>query len=457
MTQQQVRPVETDETPDGSAPEKGGGPAPLWRSRNFLLLWSGQSVAELGSRISSVAVPLLAASVLHASVFQVSLLTFLAWLPYLIFSLPAGLLADRFDQRRLMIGCDLGRMVLMGSLPVVAMVWDLRLWYLYTVVGLSGVLTVLFKVAYQAQLPRLVDPDQLVDGNAKLVMSQDAAELVGPTLSGLLIGLIGATKTFFTNATAFLISALTLWLIREQPRPKDADEKEKEEKLPLRVETVEGIAFIRRQPILRKILACTTTSNFFVMASSSIEVTFLLRELGASSWMVGLVFSISALGGLVIGAFTNRISRRIGTARVIWMAMAVPGPLYLLMPLAPTGAWGILLYGLGLAAFSANAVLYNVAATSYQQRITPTQMMGRVNAAFLWICYGVIPLGALTGGLLGSQLGLRPAMWICVLGTWSAALWVVFSPLRRMRDLPEDSAAAESDGEDSVSKDSVSA
>lgn len=449
--------METDETPDGSAPEKGGGPAPLWRSRNFLLLWSGQSVAELGSRISSVAVPLLAASVLHASVFQVSLLTFLAWLPYLIFSLPAGLLADRFDQRRLMIGCDLGRMVLMGSLPVVAMVWDLRLWYLYTVVGLSGVLTVLFKVAYQAQLPRLVDPDQLVDGNAKLVMSQDAAELVGPTLSGLLIGLIGATKTFFTNATAFLISALTLWLIREQPRPKDADEKEKEEKLPLRVETVEGIAFIRRQPILRKILACTTTSNFFVMASSSIEVTFLLRELGASSWMVGLVFSISALGGLVIGAFTNRISRRIGTARVIWMAMAVPGPLYLLMPLAPTGAWGILLYGLGLAAFSANAVLYNVAATSYQQRITPTQMMGRVNAAFLWICYGVIPLGALTGGLLGSQLGLRPAMWICVLGTWSAALWVVFSPLRRMRDLPEDSAAAESDGEDSVSKDSVSA
>ncbi|WP_329382328.1 MFS transporter [Streptomyces sp. NBC_01351] len=459
MTQQQVRPVETDETPDGAAPENDARPTSLWRSRNFLLLLSGQSAAELGSRISGVAVPLLAASVLNASVFQISLLTFLAWLPYLIFSLPAGILADRLDQRRLMIGCDLGRMVLMGSLPIVAMVWDLRLWYLYTVVGLSGVLTVLFKVAYQAQLPRLVDADQLVDGNAKLVMSQDTAELIGPTLGGLLIGLIGATKTFFTNATAFLISAITLWLIREEPRPKGADEaeEEQEEKLPLRVETLEGIAFIRRQPILRKILACTTTSNFFVMASTSIEVTFLLRELGASSWTVGLVFSISAVGGLAIGAFTNRISRRLGTARVIWMAMAIPGPLYLLMPLAPTGAWGIVLYGLGLAAFSANAVLYNVAATSYQQRITPTRMMGRVNAAFLWICYGVIPLGALTGGLLGSQLGLRPAMWICVLGTWSAALWVVFSPLRRMRDLPDDSADADSSAADSVSKDSVSA
>lgn len=451
--------METDETPDGAAPENDARPTSLWRSRNFLLLLSGQSAAELGSRISGVAVPLLAASVLNASVFQISLLTFLAWLPYLIFSLPAGILADRLDQRRLMIGCDLGRMVLMGSLPIVAMVWDLRLWYLYTVVGLSGVLTVLFKVAYQAQLPRLVDADQLVDGNAKLVMSQDTAELIGPTLGGLLIGLIGATKTFFTNATAFLISAITLWLIREEPRPKGADEaeEEQEEKLPLRVETLEGIAFIRRQPILRKILACTTTSNFFVMASTSIEVTFLLRELGASSWTVGLVFSISAVGGLAIGAFTNRISRRLGTARVIWMAMAIPGPLYLLMPLAPTGAWGIVLYGLGLAAFSANAVLYNVAATSYQQRITPTRMMGRVNAAFLWICYGVIPLGALTGGLLGSQLGLRPAMWICVLGTWSAALWVVFSPLRRMRDLPDDSADADSSAADSVSKDSVSA
>ncbi|MER5868730.1 MFS transporter [Streptomyces sp. NPDC002044] len=418
-----------------AGPASGPERPSLWRSRNFLLLWTGQTVGELGAQISAVAVPLLAATVLQATVFQISLLTFLAWLPYLLFSLPAGVIADRVDQRRLMIWCDLGRMALMGSLPVVAVVSDLRLWHLYTAVGLTGVLTVLFNVAYKSKLPRMVEAHQLVDGNAKLSMSKDFAELIGPTLSGVLIGLIGATRTFLGNGLAFLISAVTLFLIKEPAGSGPVEEKDAD-RAPLRVQMTEGLAFIREQPILRKILACTTTSNFFVMAAGSIEVTFMVRELHAPSWMVGLVFSVSAIGGLTVGALTQRISRRVGTARIIWVSMAVPGPLYLLMPLAQPG-WGVLLYGLGLAAFSANAVLYNVAATSYQQSITPTRLLGRVNASFLWICYGAIPLGALTGGLLASLLGLRTALLICVLGTWSAALFVYFSPLRSLRDMPE--------------------
>lgn len=403
----------------------------LWRSRNFLLLWGGQTVSEVGTRISGVTVPLLAAATLDATVFQVSLLTFLAWLPYLLFSLPAGMVADRVDQRRLMIACDLGRAALMLSLPVAALAGALTLPFLYVVVGLGGVLTVLFTVAYKSWLPRLVADEHLLDGNAKLTMSQDAAELVGPSLGGALTGLVGAARTFWSNGLAFAVSAVTLLLIREAPagRPADSD------RVPLRAALTGGLAFVRRQPILLKILACTTTSNFFVMATGSIEVTFMLRELHASPPMVGLVFSVSAVGGLLTGAAASRLTRRIGSARIIWVAMAAPGPLYALMPLARPG-WGVLLYGVGLAAFSANAVLFNVAAMSYRQRITPPELLGRVNAAFLWICFGVIPLGALVGGTLGSQLGLRPALWICVLGTWSASLFVVCSPLRRMRDFP---------------------
>jgi len=369
---------------------------------------------------------------LDASVFQISLLTFLAWLPYLLFSLPAGMLADRVDQRKLMIGCDLGRMVLIVSLPMVAIGWDLTLAYLYVVVGLSGVLTVLFNVTYKSVLPRLVAAGQLVDGNAKLMISQDVAELIGPTISGALIGVVGAARTFFSNGVAFLVSAVTLLLIREVPAKRAA--LASSGRVPLRIAMTEGLTFIRHQLILRKILACTTTSNFFVMATSSIEVTFMVRELAASPVMVGLVFSVSAVGGLVVGALASRLSAWIGSARVIWVAMAAPGPFYLLMPLAQPG-WGVLVYGVGLAAFSANAVLFNVAAMTYRQRITPPDVLGRVNAAFLWICFGVIPIGALVGGTLGGQLGLRPALWICVLGTWSAALFVVFSPLRKMRDL----------------------
>ncbi|MGW4467022.1 MFS transporter [Micromonospora sp. NPDC004704] len=408
-------------------------PSSLWRSRNFLLLWSGQTVSELGTRISGIAIPLLAANDLDASVFQISLLTFLAWLPYLLFSLPAGILADRVDQRRLMIFCDLGRMALMLSLPLVALGGHLTLWYLYGVVGLSGVLTVLFTVAYRSRLPRLVAADQLVDANAKLGMSQEFAELAGASIGGTLIGLVGAARTFFSNGLAFLVSALTLWLIRETPAEREPAEAQTE-RVGLRVAMTEGPAFIRHQPILRSILACTTTSNFFVMAAGSIEVTFMVRELDASSMLVGLVFTLSALGGLVAGALASRLSRWIGSARIIWVAMAAPGPLYLLMPLAQPG-WGVLLYGIGLAAFSANAVLFNVAAMTYRQRVTPPGLLGRVNASFLWICLGAVPLGALFGGALASHLGLRETLWICVLGTWSAALFVFFSPLRRMRDM----------------------
>ncbi|MET8083307.1 MFS transporter [Micromonospora sp. NPDC005237] len=418
-------------SPAVEAVEAGAIPS-LRRSRNFLLLWGGQTVSELGTRIANVAVPLLAADTLHASVFQVSLLTVLAWLPYLLFSLPAGIVADRLDQRRLMIACDLGRAALLLSLPVAALVGHLTLPFLYAVVGLGGVLTVLFTVAYKTLLPRLVPADLLVDGNAKLTISQDAAELVGPTVSGALIGLVGAARTFLANGFAFLVSALTLILIRQPPVRRGPAPR-----VPLRVELTDGLGFIRRQPILVSILACTTWSNLWVMASASIEVTFLVRELHAAPVQVGLVFSVSAVGGLVVGVLAARLSAWLGSARVIWVAMTAPGPFYLLMPLARPG-WGLLLYGVGLAAFSANAVLFNVASMSYRQRITPPAILGRVNAAFLWICFGVIPLGALTGGALGTTLGLRGALWVCVLGTWAACLFVVCSPLRRMRDTPPD-------------------
>ncbi|SCG67649.1 Predicted arabinose efflux permease, MFS family [Micromonospora echinaurantiaca] len=412
------------------APAEATTPAPLRRSRDFGLLWGGQTVAELGTRISGVAVPLLAADTLGASVFQVSLLTFLAWLPYLLFSLPAGIVADRVDQRRLMVACDLGRAALLLSVPVVALVGRLSLPFLYAVVGLAGVLTVFFTVAYKSVLPRLVPAERLLDANAKLTISQDSAELVGPTIGGVLVGLVGAAKTFLATGATYLVSAVTLLLLRHRPAARSAHARG-----PLRAELTGGLGFIRRQRILLAILACTTTSNFFVMAASSIEVVFMLRELHASPALVGLVFSVSAVGGLVVGALAGRLTAWLGSARVIWVAMAAPGPLYLLMPLAQPG-WGVLLYGIGLAAFSANAVLFNVASMTYRQQITPPELLGRVNAAFLWICFGVIPLGALLGGALGSQLGLRPALWICVLGTWSASLFVVCSPLRGMRDVP---------------------
>ena len=407
----------------------------LLRNRNFMLLWGAQTAGEVGSQITSIAIPLLALGVLDASVFEVSLLTALAWFPYLVFSLPAGILVDRFDPRRLMIGCDVGRLSLLAVIPIAFQLDVLSINLLGALAFLSGLLTVLFNVCYQTYLPRVVPEDQLVDGNGKIALSTEVAELVGPSTSGLLVSLVGAARTFLASGLAYLLSAAALLMMRgSAPRPA---EDEDEDDAPLRVQIMGGLKFIRHHRILRSILATDTTSNFWVMAAGALEVTFLVRELNLSPKAVGLVFTISALGGITAGLLAGRLSAWIGDARIIWVAMLVPGPLYFLMPLSQPGWFGLVTFGLGLAAFSANVVLYNTAATSFQQRITPERLLGRVNAASMWISLGVVPIGALTGGWLGTQFGLRTALLICVIGTWSAALWVFFSPLRRMRHASE--------------------
>ncbi|AUG77455.1 MFS transporter [Kitasatospora sp. MMS16-BH015] len=415
-----------------TAPVTPAGPKEsLWRNRNFMLLWFGQGAGTLGPRVALVALPLLALEVLHASTFQVSLLTSLSWLPYALLSLPAGVLAERLDQRKIMVTCDLVRLVLLASVPLIALAGGLTLWYLYLVVTVSGALTVLFTVAYRSQLPRLVGATQLIEGNAKLGMCESLAELAGPALGGTLVGLVGASRALVANVLTYAVSAVTLGLIRvpeTEPRPAVA-------RVPFRAAMGEGLTFVRRQPILRRLLWCTSVSNFFVVAASSIAVTFMLRTLHASPSTVGLVFTAGSLGGLATGALAPRISARVGSARVIWLAMLTPGPLYLLMPAALPG-WGVWMYAAALAALSANSILFNTAAVSYRQAVCPPGLLSRVNAVYLWIAYGVIPLGSLFGGTLGALAGLRPALLVCALGMWSACLFVVFSPLRTMRDIP---------------------
>jgi MFS family permease len=416
-----------------SADKSTDHPASLWRHRNFMLLWSGQSVGAIGPQISVIALPLYALDSLHADVFQVSLLTFFGWLPYLLFSLPAGIVVDRWNHRLLMISCDVGRMVLTLSVPLLGLYHLLSLWYLYTVVGIIGILTVLFTVAYRGQLPKLVSSDQLVDGNAKLGISDSLAELIGPSIGGALVGLIGAINTLFGAAGTFSVSAITLGLIRvpKAERKPDAGQRP----LTLRSIIRDGLGYVLGERVLRNLLICTGISNFFLIGVSSIAIPFLRRDLHASAAAIGVVFTLGSVGGILAGILAARVSRRVGSARIIWLSMLLPGPLYLLMPLAQPN-WGVLLYAVGIFAVAAATTLFNVGAITYRQLVTPPEILSRVNGAYLWVSYGSIPLGSLFGGALGTLLGLRPTIWICVLGVWSGSLFLVFSPLRKMLNLP---------------------
>ena len=296
----------TDTTTSDDDAATAAAPASLLRNRNFLLLWSGQATGALGPQVALIALPLLALQTLHASTFEVSLLTFFGWLPYLLFSLPAGAAADRWNQRAIMIACDVSRMVLLITVPALALDGILTLWYLYLVVGISGVLTVLFTVSYRAQLPRLVSSTQLIDGNGKLGMGESLAEIAGPAVSGLLVGLAGAARTLFLNVATYGISAVTLGLIRVPP---EADKPvAAQSRVSPRVGLTGGLSYVVREPIMRSLLAATCVSNFFVIAAAGIEVTFMIRTLHASPSQVGLVFAAGSLGGVFTGAFTDRIA-----------------------------------------------------------------------------------------------------------------------------------------------------
>ena len=407
----------------------------LWRHRNFLLLWAGQSVSEMGSAITQLALPLTAVVALGASTFQVGLLTSAATAAFALIALPAGALVDRWVKRPLMIWCDTARMLIIGSVPLAAALHVLTLGQLYVVAVTAGVCTVFFDVAYQSYLPVVVAREQLVDGNGKLGATQSFAQVAGPGLGGALVGLVGAASAMAVDAISYAVSVASLLAIRvreEAPRSEGG-------RAGLRAEIGEGLSFVLRHPILRKITACTGTANLFGSMGMALEIVFLVRVLGVRPADTGLLIAVASLGGVAGGLLAGRLGRRIGSARIVWYSMLVFGFPQLLIPLAAPG-WRVAAFAVGMACFSFSAVVYNVAQVSYRQAICPPRLLGRMNAAIRWVVWGTIPIGALLGGVLGTLAGVRTTLWIAYAGSWAAGWWVFFSPLRRQRDLEDHGA-----------------
>jgi len=207
----------------------------------------------------------------------------------------------------------------------------------------------------------------------------------------------------------------------------------------LRAEIAEGLKFVLRHPILRKIAACTGTANLFGSMGIALEIVFLVRVLRVPPADTGLLIAVASLGGVVGGVLSGRLSRRIGSARIIWYSVLVLSLPELLIPLAAPG-WRVAAFVVGTAFWSFGAVVYNVAQVSYRQAICPPRLLGRMNAAVRWVVWGTIPLGALLGGAFGTILGVRATLWIAFAGSWAAGWWVFFSPLRGMRALEDQRA-----------------
>jgi len=408
----------------------------LWRNRDFLFLWIGQGISDVGTAVSLVVVPLIAVVYLHANGFEVGALSALQWLPWLLIGLPAGVWVDRSRRRLLMLGCDIVRCILLASIPVVAAIGSVSLVQLYLVAFGVGFATVVFQVAYQAYPPTIVDHADLPEANAKLLGTGSVAQLAGPGLGGLLVQLVRAPFALIADSASYAISFSTLWMIRtHEPKPQAAQRE------PVRVAIAEGARFVVGDPLLRTMTVAPAISNIFFGGYSAIEVLFLVRAVHLAPGSVGLLVGLGSLGS-VIGALVARpVSRRIGTARAMWLSSALTTPFGLLIPLTERGV-RLAFYVLPGWLILIGVLIYNVNVTAFRQAYCPPAILGRVVASMRFVLFGAVPMGALAGGALATAIGPRSAILVLLAGNLLSTLALVLSPLRRMRDLPSAPRAA---------------
>ncbi len=407
----------------------------LWRHSDFLKLWSATTVSQFGTQISQLALPLVAVLVLDASAFEVAALGTVEFLPFMLFTLPAGVLVDRLRRRPILIAGDLGRAALLVTIPLAYFADALTLGQLYVVGFLAGVCTVFFDVAYQSYLPALVERRALIEGNSKLQISYSTAQISGPGFAGLLIEIFTAPYAVLVDALSFIGSGLFILRIR-RPEERPVSTTPVGEKTGIWTELKEGLRFVFGNPNLRAQAGCTATSNFFFTLGFSIIVVFYVRVLGLSPGLIGLVISIGSVGSLVAAFTARRISDRLGIGPTTIAVTFIQAPAFLLIALAPeTAPYPFLIVGGLVLGFV--IVAYNIVQVSYRQAICPPQLQGRMNSVMRFVVWGTIPIGGLIGGALGTWIGLRETLVVGALGSGASFLWILLSPQRHLREMPE--------------------
>jgi MFS family permease len=401
----------------------------LLREQTFRRFWIGQTVSLFGDQVSLLAIPLTAVLVLHADAAQMGYLTAAGTLPSLLFSLPAGARIDRSGRRRqIMLTTDVLRAAFLLTIPAAYLAGLLVLAHLYVVTFAVGTLDVLFFVSYTTLFVAIVPPDQYVEGNSLLNGSRALSFVGGQSLAGLLVAAFTAPGALILDALSFLGSALALSRIRPtEPAATPAEDAT------LRA----GVRFIRRSAIVRAALGATATVNFFTFVFTAIFILYATRNLHIRPAELGLVLGAGAIGGLIGATVTGPISRRLGIGPAFVLScLLFPAPL-LLVPLAPDSHVPALSL-LFLAEFGSGigVMILDISAGSIFAAVIPDHLRARVSGAYRTINYGVRPLGAVTGGLLGHAIGLHPTLWIATLGAVLSIIWTLPGSLRHLHTLP---------------------
>jgi MFS family permease len=403
----------------------------LWRHPDFLKLWTGQTISEIGSNLTLLALPTIVILTLHGGAFEVGLLNALQFAAFPLLGLVAGVWIDRLGRRRLMIIADLGRMFALGSIPLAFVVGALTLAQLYVVAVLTGIFTVFFEIAYQSYLPVLVQREELIEGNTKLEVSRSIAQVTGPLAAGLLIQLIGGARVVVIDAASFLVSVLSLVSIRtKEPAKSMATAAPK-----FLSELVEGLLVVFRNPVLTSIAGCTATWNLGTNVVFAVFLVFAYRKLHLSPGQVGIFFAVTSVGSIAGALTAGRIVRSVGLGRTLALSMVLGGLSNLGMPLAMFAAPLALISGFGFVQ-GVQVPVYNINQVSLRQVMVPDRLQGRMNATMRTIVWGTLPIGSLLGGVMGNVVGIVPTMLMGGAISLLAVVWILTGPVIAMKEQP---------------------
>jgi MFS family permease len=416
-------------------------PPNAWRSNSFRWLWGSTAVSTFGAEIGELALPLLAVITLTAEPGGVAALRSAQFLPFVLATLPFGLLVDRVRRRPLLIGADVGRFLVVALIPLAIWVGIASIPALCVMVFCAGTLTVLSQVAAFAFTPLVVSAEDLPDANARISATEAAAEIGGRGIAGVAVQVLGAPVTIMANAIGYLASAFALSRVRdEETRPARRPDSAQGGRVAV-AEVKEGLRTALRNRYVRALLGEATTYNLF---NEIFMIGFLLyaaRTLRLSPAILGLVFVAGGVGSFLGAWFGTRWTGRWGYGRVLTVTLALGNTVPLVAVFGgAAGSWAAPLLGAVFLVVGLGIGVANSHAITVRQLATPDELRGRVNSAYRLISWGAIPVGAALGGAVAASLGAWSAVLVGGLGVAAATFWVVFSPvpgLNRVQDAAE--------------------
>ena len=405
----------------------------LWHHRDFLKFWIGDTFTQFTGQITDLALPTVAVLTLQVTAFQLGILNALGFIAFPTLGLFVGVWMDRIRRRPVMIVVNLVEVATLATVPAAFVLGVLGLYQLYAVALIMGTCILFFDVAYQSYLPSLVNRDDVVEGNQKLQTSASAAQVVGPSVASALMQLFGAALSVVADAFGTLVAVLMLTSIRKpEPKPeRDSADGQGH----LLAEIREGIRLIAGNKLLWTQAGCTGTSNF---GSNIFFVAILLyayRTLGISKGVIGIAFSMGAVGFLVGVLISSAVTKRLGLGRAI--ALSSAGSFGLLIVLLANGSFAVLIIGAALFVSSLGNPIYNINQVSLRQIITPNRLQGRMNATMRTIVWGTIPAGSFLGGIFSTSFGIIPTLVIGSVISGASFLWIALGPIFKLRKQPE--------------------